>query len=158
MDLVWIITAGLFMATGIVGCLIPLLPGPPLSFLGLLILQLKNVPPFTARFIIVWAIIVIIITVLDYIVPIYGTRRFGGSSYGQWGCALGLIAGIWFGPVGIIVGPFAGALVGELIANQKADRAFKAAVGSFVGFLVGTVIKLIASGAMFYYYVTSFFN
>lgn len=158
MDILWIIIAGVFMLAGIIGCLIPLLPGPPLSFMGLLILQLQSQAPFTSKFLVTWLIVVLIITALDYFVPIYGTKRFGGTRYGMWGCAVGLIAGFWFGPVGIVAGPFVGALVGEWIGNRNSDQAFKSAIGSFIGFLVGTVIKLIASFAMFYYFVLSFFN
>ncbi|MEQ9209062.1 MAG: DUF456 domain-containing protein, partial [Pseudomonadales bacterium] len=135
---------------------LPLIPVPPLSYLGLLLLQLQEVAPFTTKFLIIWAVIVIAITVLDYLVPIYGTKRFGGTKYGLWGCTIGLIAGFWFGPVGIIAGPFLGALLGEWLGNRNSDQAFKAAIGSFVGFLVGTVIKLIASGVMTYYFIASF--
>lgn len=143
------------MFAGIAGCLFPFLPGPPLSYLGLLLLQLKETAPFTTKFLIIWAIVVIVITVLDYLVPIYGTKRFGGTKYGLWGCTIGLMAGFWFGPVGIVAGPFVGALIGEWLANRNSDQAFKAAIGSFVGFLVGTVIKLIASGVMTYYFIAS---
>ncbi|MEQ8362167.1 MAG: DUF456 domain-containing protein [Cyclobacteriaceae bacterium] len=156
MDLVWAVIGGILMLAGIIGCLLPFIPGPPLSFLGLLLLQLQEVAPFTTKFLIIWAVIVIAITVLDYLVPIYGTKRFGGTKYGQWGCTIGLIAGFWFGPVGIIAGPFLGALVGEWLGNRNSDQALKAAIGSFVGFLVGTVIKLIASGVMTYYFIASF--
>jgi uncharacterized protein YqgC (DUF456 family) len=155
MDLVWAVIGGILMLTGIVGCLIPFLPGPPLSFLGLLLLQLRETAPFTSKFLIIWAVIVIAITVLDYLVPVYGTKRFGGTKYGLWGCTIGLIAGFWFGPIGIIAGPFLGALVGEWLGNRNSDQAFKAAIGSFVGFLVGTVLKLIASGVMTYYFIVS---
>lgn len=143
------------MLAGIIGCLLPFIPGPPLSFLGLLLLQLRETAPFTTQFLIVWAVIVIVITALDYLVPIYGTKRFGGTKYGLWGCTIGLIAGFWFGPVGIIAGPFLGALLGEWLGNRNSDQAFKAAIGSFVGFLVGTVLKLIASGVMTYYFIAS---
>ena len=143
------------MLAGIIGCLLPFLPGPPLSFLGLLLLQVKETAPFTTKFLLIWAVVVIVITVLDYLVPISGMKRFGGTKYGLWGCAIGLIAGFWFGPVGIIAGPFLGALLGEWLANRNSDQAFKAAIGSFVGFLVGTVLKLIASGVMTYYFIMS---
>ena len=155
MDLLWIILSGLFMLAGIIGCLIPLLPGPPLSFIGLLILQLQSVAPFTTQFLITWVIIVLIITALDYFVPIYGTKRFGGTRYGLWGCAVGLVIGFWFGPIGIVAGPFIGALIGEWLASRNSDQAIRSAIGSFVGFLVGTVVKLVASFAMLYYFVLS---
>jgi hypothetical protein len=156
MDLVWAVIGGILMLAGIIGCLLPLIPGPPLSFSGLLLLQLRETAPFTSKFLIIWAVIVIAITVLDYLVPIYGTKRFGGTKYGLWGCTIGLIAGFWFGPIGIIAGPFLGALLGEWLGNRNSDQALKAAIGSFVGFLVGTVIKLIASGVMTYYFIVSF--
>lgn len=153
MDLLWAVIGGLLMLAGIAGCLLPFLPGPPLSYVGLLLLQLREEAPFTSKFLIFWVLIVILITVLDYIVPIYGTKRFGGTRYGLWGCAIGLVVGFWFGPVGIISGPFLGALIGEWLGNRDSDQALRAAVGSFVGFLVGTVIKLIASVTMLYYFV-----
>lgn len=155
MDLVWAVIGGILMLAGIIGCLLPLIPGPPLSFSGLLLLQLRETAPFTSKFLMIWAVIVITITVMDYLVPIYGTKRFGGTKYGLWGCTIGLIAGFWFGPIGIIAGPFLGALLGEWLANRNSDQAFKAAIGSFVGFLVGTVLKLIASGVMTYYFIMS---
>lgn len=158
MDIIWILIAGVFMLTGIIGCLIPILPGPPLSFIGLLILQLQSRAPFTTNFLLVWLIIVVIITALDYFVSIYGTKGFGGTRYGLWGCAVGLIVGFWFGPVGIIAGPFIGALVGEWFGNRNSEQAIRSAIGSLVGFLVGTVIKLIACFAMGYYFALSFFN
>lgn len=153
--MLWTVIGGILMLAGIIGCLLPFLPGPPLSFFGLLLLQVKETAPFTTKFLLIWAVVVIVITVLDYLVPIYGTKRFGGTKYGLWGCAIGLIAGFWFGPVGIIAGPFLGALLGEWLANRNSDQAFKAAIGSFVGFLVGTVLKLIASGVMTYYFIMS---
>lgn len=158
MDILWIVIGGIFMLAGLAGCLVPLLPGPPLSYLGLLVLQLQHEVPFTWQFLAVWGILVLLITFLDYFIPIYGTKRFGGTRYGLWGCAIGLVAGFWFGPVGIIVGPFVGALVGEFLGNRNSNHVMKAALGSFVGFLVGTVLKLIASAAMLYYYVTSLLN
>lgn len=155
MDIVWTVFGGILMLAGIIGCLLPFLPGPPLSYLGLLLLQIKETAPFTTKFLIIWAVIVIAITVMDYLVPIYGTKRFGGTKFGLWGCAIGLVAGFWFGPIGIIAGPFLGALLGEWLGNRDSDQAFRAAIGSFVGFLFGTVLKLIASGIMTYYFIVS---
>jgi hypothetical protein len=106
-------------------------------------------------FLVVWAIVVVLITVLDYLVPMYGTRRFGGSKYGLWGCTLGLLAGFWFGPLGIIIGPFAGAFIGEWLANSNSQRAMQAAFGSFVGFVFGTLLKLVTCLVMCWYFFTA---
>jgi uncharacterized protein YqgC (DUF456 family) len=143
------------MIGGLIGCLLPFLPGPPLSFVALLIMQLRSDPPFTAKFLWIWAGITVVVSILDYVIPLYGTRRFGGTSYGIWGCTIGLIVGLFFPPLGLIIGPFAGAFVGELVGNSNTDQALKAAWGSFVGFLFGTLLKLVACLVMFYYLITS---
>jgi uncharacterized protein YqgC (DUF456 family) len=146
------------MLGGIAGCLLPFLPGPPLSFAALLIMQLKNVSPFTTKFLLIWAGITIVVTLLDYYIPIYGTKKFGGSSYGAWGSAIGLIVGLFVPPVGIIVGPFVGAFIGEMIASNNSHVAFKAALGSFLGFLMGTLLKLVVCLVMAYYLVDAIIN
>jgi uncharacterized protein len=153
MDLFWSILAALFLLAGIVGCIVPLLPGPPLAYIGFLFVQLKTEPPFTLTFMLVWAGIVLVVSLLDYLIPVYGTKKFGGSKYGLWGCTIGLFAGVWFGPWGIIIGPFAGAFFGELIASSQTDKALKAAFGSFIGFLFSTLLKLIVCVIMAWYFV-----
>jgi len=155
MDIFWIVLGGLFMVVGLAGCFLPVLPGPPLAFIGLWIQQFKSQPPFEARFLWIWAGVTLLVTVLDYWMPVYSTKKFGGSKYGIWGCTIGLIIGLWMGPIGIILGPFVGAFVGEIIANQNSSNAFKAAVGSFVGFLFSTLLKLIACSIMIWYWVAS---
>lgn len=157
MDTLWLVIGIILMLVGILGCLLPFLPGPPVSYVALLIQQLRSDPPFTAKFLWIWAGITIVVVVLDYVIPLYGTKRFGGSKYGIWGCTIGLIAGFWFGPLGIIVGPFVGAFVGEIIANSNSSQALKAAWGSFVGFLFGTLLKLIACLVMGWYLVKLMF-
>lgn len=153
LDITWSILGGVFMLVGLLGCFLPIIPGPPLSYLGLLALQLKEQAPFSTRFLLIWAGVVLAVSVLDYVVPAYGTKKFGGTSYGIWGCTIGLIIGFWLGPMGIIIGPFLGALIGELIGGKNSDQALKAAFGSFVGFLVGTLLKLIVCGVMLWYFV-----
>jgi uncharacterized protein len=157
MDVLWIIIGAILMLVGLVGCILPFLPGPPLCFIGLWLQQLKDEKPFTSTFLWIWAGITVVVLILEYIIPAYGTKRYGGSKLGMWGCIIGMVGGFWLGPLGIIIGPFVGALVGELVNNANSENALRAAFGSFVGFLFGTLIKLIACGVMSYYFIKSIF-
>src|SRR6478736_7901332 len=121
----WIVVGIILMLAGIVGCVLPFLPGPPLCFLALLVQQFNSPAPFSARFMWIWAGITLLVVLLEYFIPVYGTRRFGGTKYGMWGSTIGLIAGLWFGPLGIIIGPFVGAFVGEILANQDSATALR---------------------------------
>lgn len=99
----------------------------------------------------------IVISVLDYLIPIWGTKKFGGSKAGVMGSTIGLIVGIFFGPLGIILGPFAGALLGELLVNKTEFKgAMKSATGSFIGFLLSTGLKLIYGGFTAFYFLKAF--
>ena len=153
MDVLWMTLGVLLMLAGLAGCILPFLPGPPLCYIALLIQQLQSDPPYSTNFLILWAVITIAITCLDYVIPLYGTKKFGGTRFGIWGCAIGLVAGLWFGPLGLILGPFIGAFIGELLASSNSDQALRAAWGSFVGFLLGTLLKLIACFIMGYYFI-----
>lgn len=155
MEWIWIILGMLLCVVGIAGSLLPLLPGPPVAYVGLLVQQLRDPNPFTGKFLLIWAGLVILTLVLDYIVPIWGTKKFGGTKYGVWGCTLGFLAAFWMGPWGVIIGPFAGAFIGEYLAHQHSQQAFKAALGSFVGFLAGSFLKLVACFFMLYYIIVS---
>lgn len=155
MDIVWFVLGGMLVLVGIVGCFLPILPGPPIAFVGLWIQQLKSVAPYTAQFLWMWAGITLLVTVLDYWVPVYATKKWGGSKAGIIGCALGLLAGLWFGPLGIILGPMLGAFAGEVLANKNSTHALRSAMGSFFGFLAGTILKLIACSVMFWYWASS---
>ncbi len=137
---------------GLIGCIVPVLPGPPISFLALLALEYSKWGPFNSDLLWTFGFIAIAVTVLDYIVPIWGTKKFGGSRAGIWGAAIGLVIGLFFGILGIVLGPFIGAFLGELTQNTQSDKALKAAFGSFIGLLMGVVLKLIASGIMTFYF------
>lgn len=142
------------MILGIAGCLLPLLPGPPLSYLGLILIHLTTKIEFSSKFLIWWGIITLIVAILDYAIPIWGTKFFGGSKYGIWGSMAGLLFGLFFPPVGVIIGPFVGAVAGEMVAGNK-KNAFKAGFGSFVGFLAGTIVKLLVTLIMLYYFIAA---
>lgn len=155
MDIFLILLSGIFLIIGSLGCILPVLPGAPLSYLGILLLHCSTKAEFSTEFLILWAIVVIIVQVLDYYIPIWGTKKFGGSRYGVWGSTIGMVFGIFFGPLGIIAGPFIGAFIGELLAGKNSKIAIKSAFGSFVGFILGTISKLIVAGMLIYYYVNA---
>jgi len=143
----------IFMIVAIIGCLVPVLPGPPLSFLGLILLHLTRFGQFTTTVLITLGAITVAVTVMDYIVPVWGTKKFGGSKYGTRGATVGLIVGLFLGPLGIIIGPLIGAFVGEMIFKDDISYAFKAGFGSLLGFLTGIGLKLAASFVMTFYFV-----
>lgn len=157
MDIILIVLALVFILLGLIGCVIPAIPGPPLSYIALLLIHLTTDISFSTRFMIIWLIVVIFITVLDYFVPIWGTKKFGGSKYGTIGSTIGVVIGLFFMPWGIIIMPFLGAFLGELIKGQSNNRAFKSALGSFIGFVFGTLLKIIASSWITYIYFKEVF-
>jgi hypothetical protein len=146
------------MIIGIIGCLVPVLPGPPLSFLGLLLLHFTRfgsgaVTVLTNPVLYTLGVIAVVVTIMDYVVPVWGTKKFGGSKYGTRGATIGLIIGFFLGPLGIILGPFLGAFVGEMIFKDDLGYAFKAGFGSLLGFLTGIGLKLATSILMTYYFI-----
>lgn len=155
MEWIWIITGIVLAVAAIAGSILPLIPGPPIAYAGLLVQQLRDEQPFSTSFLLIWAGIVVVSLVFDYFIPIWGTKKFGGTKYGVWGCTLGFLAAFWLGPWGIITGPFVGAFIGEMIAQDNSKISFKAALGSFVGFLMGSFLKLVICFFMLYYIVSS---
>ncbi len=152
-DYILLSLAVILMLIGIIGCLVPVLPGPPLSYLGLILLHISRFAQFSKSILITLAIVTVVVTIVDYVVPIWGTKKFGGSKYGTRGATVGLIIGLFLGPAGIIIGPFLGAIVGELIFKDDMKYAVKAGFGSLLGFLTGIGLKLAASLVMTFYFV-----
>lgn len=153
MDWIWITLGVILTIAGIVGCILPFIPGPPLSYTALLSMLAVNENTFTAQFLGIWLVITIAVTLLDYYVPIWGTKKFGGSRNGVWGATIGLITGIFFfPPFGLIAGPFLGAFIGELISGKDTQAALRSGFGSFIGFVAGTVMKLAVSVIMAFYF------
>lgn len=155
MEWLWIILGILLCVVGIVGSLLPLLPGPPIAFAGILLQLFRDPDPFDAKTYWIFGGVTVLTLVLDWLIPIWGTKKFGGTKYGAWGCTIGFIAAFWLGPAGIIIGPFVGAFVGELIGGQDAHKSFKSAVGSFVGFLVGSFLKIVVCFFMLYWIIST---
>lgn len=146
MDTLLLIIGFVCIAIGIIGSFLPALPGPGLSWIGLLLLYLTNAVPNNYWVLGITLVITILILILDYVIPAKGTKKFGGSSYGIWGTNIGLIIGLFFIPIpfGFVIGAFAGAFIGELIHDsQDQKKAFRAATGSFLGFLASTFMKFV---------------
>jgi len=147
MDTFLLITGFLLMIVGLVGSLLPVLPGPPTGWVGLLLLYMTSIVPMDKTVLGITLVVAILITVLDYIIPAIGTKKSGGTKYGMWGTTIGLIIGLISPiPFGFLIGAFAGAFIGEMIYDsQDTSRATKAAFGSFLGFLTSAFIKLTVS-------------
>lgn len=143
MDIFLIVIAILLLIAGIAGCILPILPGPPLSYAGLLLLYFTDRTDFSTAHLIGWLITVIVLQVLDYITPIIGSKYGGGSEFGNRGCIAGTLIGLFFMPWGIVMGPFLGAVAGELLGGSDLPHAIRAGIGSLVGFLLGTLLKVI---------------
>ncbi|MCU0374674.1 MAG: DUF456 domain-containing protein [Chitinophagaceae bacterium] len=155
MTWVIIIIGIVLILVGLAGSLLPVLPGPPLAYAGLLIQQFRDPNPYTTWFLVTWGIVVVAVTILDYYIPIWGTKKFGGSKYGMWGCTIGFILAFWMGPWGVIIGPFLGALIGELLAKKTQQQALRAAFGAFLGFLGGSLLKIGVCAVMAYHLFTT---
>lgn len=148
MDIVLLIFGLILMFLGILGSFLPVLPGTPLSWIGLFLLHLTKAVPDNWVFLGITLAIAVLVFVLDYIIPALGTKKFGGSKWGMIGTTLGLLVALIFpvlGFFGIIIWPFVGALVGELINKADQKTALKAAFGSFLGFLTGTFLKFMVA-------------
>jgi len=159
MDIVFIIIGFLLIIGGIIGSFIPILPGPITSWFGLLFLYLTDVVPMSYTVLGITLIIALAIFMLDYFIPAMGAKRFGGSRYGVIGTTVGLLIGIFFfPPFGIIIGPFLGALIGELLYGTKSDIAVKAAFGSLLGLLTSVFIKFIVASCFAILFVWKFFE
>ena len=147
MNVTLIILASVFVLLGLVGSVVPAIPGPPLSWVGLLLFHFSSLGQYDITFLVVTAVVAAVITVMDFVLPSLSTKKRGGSKAGIWGCNIGLVVSIMgapFGPqglLGIIFWPFVGALIGELIAGKKDKEVLRAAWGAFLGFLTGTLLK-----------------
>lgn len=155
MDVVLAILGAVLILAGVVGAIVPALPGPPLAWVGLLLLHLTAYAHFSAFFLIISGICMVAITILDFLIPMYGTKKFGGTKAGVWGSTIGLLAGMFFfPPFGLIIGPFVGAFAAEvLFAGADIQKGLRSATGSFIGFLAGTALKLLYAGFMAFYFV-----
>lgn len=153
-DIILIILGILCLLVGLAGCILPVLPGPPLSYAALLLLHFTDKVQLSTTQLVVWLIVVVVIQVLDYFVPMLGSKYTGGTRWGTRGCMAGTLVGLFFMPWGIILGPFLGAFIGELLGGSDKKLALKSGIGSLIGFLLGTVLKCAVCG----YFIYLFFS
>ena len=152
-----IIIGSILMLLGLAGSILPMLPGPPLSFIGLFLLALLThfSPPLTPTLVIILAIVTILVIVMDYIIPLLGAKRYGASKWGVWGSVLGMAIGIFWSPFAMLVGAFIGAVVVEWLIGKKKGEALRAGWGVVMGTLFATILRLGVSGVMIYYFVVA---
>ena len=156
MDLLLVFLGLICMIIGILGSFLPVLPGMPSCWIGLLLLYMTESVENNYWILGITLLLTIIISILAYVIPAKGTKRYGGSSYGIWGTNIGLIVGI-FAPIpfGFIIGPFVGAFLGELLYDsQNHKRALRAATGSFIGFLASSFINFMFCIMFFGLFIT----
>lgn len=152
MDIILIVLAVLCLIVGLIGCVAPMLPGPPIAYVGMLLLHFTDAKHFTSAQLVIGAVLVVVTLVLDYVIPALGAKYVGGSKWGAWGCTIGTLLGMFFMPWGLLLGPFLGAVVGELMAGRKSGEAIRSGLGSLLGFLFGTVLKIVVC---FYFIYTA---
>jgi hypothetical protein len=155
LETIAIVIGSIFMLLGIAGCVLPILPGPVLIFLGLLLLALVRdfFPPLTPTLMIVMAFLTIVVTIGDYMIPLWGAKKYGTSKWGIWGSVAGMAIGLFFSPFGMLLGALIGAVAVEWMVQKKKGKALKAGWGVIVGSLLGAVLKLGVSGMMVYYFI-----
>lgn len=159
MEIILLVVAGLFMILGVLGSFLPVLPGVPLSWIGLLIFFLIPGVGINYVFLGVTLAIAILFYILNFVIPAMGTKKFGGSKKGMIGATIGLIVGI-FAPIpfAILIGPFVGAFIGEILNKSDSRTAGKAAFGSFLGLLASSFMEFIVTFAFLILFLYQFWN
>ena len=152
MNTLLIIAAILCGIIGLIGSVLPILPGPALSLVGMICAYMTDGSTITQATLWVWGIVTLIVSILDYILPGYFSKMFGGSKAGITGATIGVFVGMFMGPMGIILGPFLGAVAGEMFNQRRTlGEAIKVGFGSLISFIVGSGMKLVVTGMMMYY-------
>ena len=155
-----LIILGLLLAlAGVFGCIFPIIPGPPLGYLALIILSwAKGWEPFGTTFLIIMAGLTILVSILDYLLPAMGAKKYGASRLSLWVSMAGMVIGLFlFPPWGMVIGAFLGAVAGELLAGRQGKSALRAGWGVFVGNMLSAGLKLALTGVMLFLYIKEMF-
>lgn len=159
MEIFLIILGALLALVGFIGCILPVIPGPPISYLALLALGLaRDWEPFSFLFLIIMAVFMIIVTILDYVFPFIGASRFGASRFSISLSIVGMFLGIFFFPPwGILVGAFLGGIIGEMVQGRRGKEALRVGWGIFLGNMLSTGVKLSFSLTVIFFFVKGLF-
>ena len=154
------VISGFLIILGGIGAFLPILPGPPLSFGGLLLYAwYTDFTRITPMMLLIFGLLTVATMIVDVVAPALGAKGYKASWYGTLGSFIGAFAGVFvMGPLGIIIGPFVGGFAGEMIKYNNLDQAYKTAVGSFIGFIFGSLFRLGVIVAMFGYFVFALFK
>ena len=159
MDLILLVLGLVFCLIGIIGSFLPIIPGPVTAWLGILTLNLTSIVEFNLNFVLITFTVAVSVGILDYLIPILGVKKLGGTRSGQIGTTVGLIVALLIlGPIGVILGPFLGALLGELSTKKSFQESIKPAFGSFIGVIAGSIIKFLISLSFLFFYFDIFWG
>lgn len=151
-----LIVASAFFIAGMAGIVLPILPGAPLLIIGMIIYGFfENFANLSWQFYAGQVLLMSFVFGVDYLASVWGIKKYGGSKTAVWGSIFGALIGLFFmGPLGIVLGPFLGAIAGEFISCKDINRAIRAGIGTLVGFLGGALIKLIIQSLMIIWFFT----
>ena len=151
-DVALMVVGAVCLLVGFVGCVVPVLPGVACAYAALWTLY-PTPYALTGEKLLVGGIVAVIAIVLDYVVPALGAKKFNCSKWGVFGCMVGTIVGIFFAPLGLILGPFLGAVAGELVAGKQASAALRGGFGALLGFIAGVLLKFVVCALFTWWFV-----
>lgn len=153
-NIIALVVASLFFLIGLTGTLLPVLPGAPTIWLGMLIYGfITGFENLGVEFYVLQALLALSVMGVDYLFTAMGSRYFGGSKAAFWGAAGGLLVGLFFFPIGLFIGPFIGAALLELLAHHRTDAALKSGVGASLGFWIALPVKLTLEVIMILWFI-----
>ncbi len=140
----------LLCIAGLAGCIVPGIPGPPLNFAGMLLMQYVS-KPYETYTLIIFGLITFVIVIIDFLLPAWFAKKFGATKWGIWGSFIGMFIGLFFTPIGMIAGLLFGAVLGDLLAGKTSRQATRSGIATFFGTLLSTGLKLGAAGIMSFF-------
>ncbi len=151
MDIIYEWIGWILIITGVIGCFLPILPGPPIAYAALFLALARGDHSSPGILTFVFSgVVMAAVLLLDWVVPALGAKKFNCSRVGTIGCFIGTIVGLFFIPYGVVLGPFLGALLGEIVSGKSFGLSLKGAFGAFLGYLFGTLLKLACCGFIAY--------